>query len=168
MGRTLNVLFVCTGNTCRSVLAQAFLERIWEEVSGENRQVNVFSAGVAPAEGLGASEEALAVLRSYGIDFCGHRSSRVTPELVQQAHYIFTMTRGQRDYLLNCFPEVKEKVWLLKEYAGDSSEEISDPFGGGLAAYRQAAAEIREALKKIVTRWSASPEKEEKGREKTE
>lgn len=156
MGGTVNVLFVCTGNTCRSVLAQAFLKEIGETLAGENRFIEAFSAGVSTIKGLKASDEALDVLHNYGIDFRGHRSSRVTPELVQQAHYIFTMTHGQKDLLLKNFPAAEGKVWLLKEYADGNSAEISDPFGEGQAAYRQAAAEIREAINRIVTRWGTS------------
>ncbi|NMB34997.1 MAG: low molecular weight protein arginine phosphatase [Firmicutes bacterium] len=162
MGRTLNVLFVCTGNTCRSVLAQAFLEEMGREFVEKGRPVEVSSAGVSTIDGLLASEDALSVLQGYGIDFSKHRSSRVTPELVQQAHYIFAMTHGQKDYLLHHFPEAEEKLWLLNEYAEGSSKEISDPYGEGQAAYRRIADEIREALAKIVARWDSD---EKKGRE---
>ncbi len=168
MNRKLNVLFVCTGNTCRSVLAKAFLEEMWETVSKEDKQVEVLSAGVSTIKGLRASEEALLVLRSYGIDFSGHRSNKITPDLVGQAQYIFTMTHGQKDYLLKHYPEAEEKVWLLKEYADGSSAEISDPFEEGLTAYRKAAVEIREALDKIVKRWDPIAGNDEKEQEKKE
>lgn len=162
MSRPLNILFVCTGNTCRSVLAQAFMKKIMEQVSGKNTEVNVFSAGVAAVAGLAASEEALKVLHTHGIDCSEHRSSPVTPELVKKAHYIFTMTPGQKQYLLDSYPGARGKVWLLKEYAGGGEAAVSDPFGRGIAAYRQAAAEIGEALQKIVIKWGRLREKEEK------
>lgn len=160
MGRSLNVLFVCTGNTCRSVLAQALLKKTLEEIPGI--QANVLSAGVAAVRGLAASEEALKVLHSYGVDFSEHRSSPLTPELVEQAHYIFAMTHSQKNYLLDSYPEAKEKIWLLKEYAGGGEGAVSDPFGRGMAAYCQAAAEIEKALQEIAAKWGSLREKEEK------
>ena len=162
MGRKVNVLFVCTGNTCRSVLAKAFLEGIVQNVSGKNIQVNVFSAGVAAVDGLTASREALQVLQGYGIDFREHRSSRITPELVEKAHYIFTMTYSQKDYLLKSYPGTQGKIWLLSEYAGGHGRDVSDPFGRGIDAYRQAAAEIREALHAIIALWDSLEWKGEK------
>jgi protein-tyrosine-phosphatase len=162
MDHPLNILFVCTGNTCRSVLAHAFMKKILEEASGKNIQVNVFSAGVAAAAGLVASGEALKVLSNHGIDFSEHRSSPVTPELVEQAHYIFTMTPDQKNHLLDSYPGAGEKIWLLKEYAGGREETVSDPFGRGIAAYRQAAAEIGEALQEIVAKWERLRGKKEK------
>lgn len=114
--------------------------------------IKAYSAGVGAVEGINASEEALEILRNEGIDLSHHRSSKVTKELVEKAHYIFTMTRIHKDILLSLYPEAREKIRLFPEYAGMKGREISDPYGRGLENYRLIAGEIKEALKEIMAR----------------
>jgi len=148
----LNILFVCTGNTCRSVMAQGLFEKMWNEFSPKKVDIKAYSAGVGAVEGINASREALEILRDEGMDLSHHRSSKVTAELIEKAHYIFTMTRIHKEILLNLYPEAREKIWLFPEFAGMNGREISDPYGLGMEKYRLVAGEIKEALKEIIAR----------------
>lgn len=150
MSKIIRILFVCTGNTCRSVMAQGLFQKLWKELSSQKIDVQVASAGVGAAEGLKASEEALEILRSEGLDFSGHRSSRVRAEMVEKADYILVMGSAHKEYLLKLFPEAAEKIWLLTEFAGMNTGDVPDPFGQGLEYYRRVAAILKEALKKII------------------
>ncbi|NMB40487.1 MAG: low molecular weight protein arginine phosphatase [Firmicutes bacterium] len=152
MPKTLNVLFVCTGNTCRSVMAKGLFEKMWCDSPRKNINVKVYSAGVGALEGLGASEEALEILYEKGIDLSDHRSTMVTATLLEKADIVFAMTTAQKDFLLDFYPQAKEKVCLLLEYAEKANKGISDPYGRGLASYRKVAGELKEALKKVIAK----------------
>ncbi|HAA34892.1 MAG TPA: low molecular weight protein arginine phosphatase [Firmicutes bacterium] len=150
MADTLKILFVCTGNTCRSVMAQGLFEKMWNDLPDNKMAVKAYSAGVAAIDGLSASQEALEILRSEGVDLSGHCSQRVTNELIEKADYIFTMTQGHKETLLNLYPGAKEKVWHLLEYAGINGSGIADPYSLGQETYRMVAEQIKEALQKII------------------
>jgi protein-tyrosine-phosphatase len=153
--KKLNILFICTGNTCRSVMAQGLFTKIWDELNIE-RDLTVSSAGVGTLEGLKATPEALKVLEEEGIDLSAHRSQIVDQHKVASAHYIFTMTRSQKHYLLQNFPGIEEKVWVLEEFVRKNNfQDIPDPYGFPLDYYRAIAAEIKrilgEACQKLST-----------------
>ena len=114
MADTLKILFVCTGNTCRSVMAQGLFEKMWNDLSDNKMAVKAYSAGVAAIDGLSASQEALDILRSEGVDLSGHCSQRVTNELIEKADYIFTMTQGHKETLLNLYPEAKKRSGIFR------------------------------------------------------
>jgi protein-tyrosine-phosphatase len=135
MTPAFHVLMVCTGNTCRSPLAAALLERLIEEDGPGG--VTVSSAGVGALDGAPASEGAYLVALESGLDLSAHRAERLRPELVREANLILTMSP-------NHVRRVAElggsgKVMLLGEYAtgGAGGEEIHDPFGGDVHAYRE-------------------------------
>ena len=150
MADTLKILFVCTGNTCRSVMAQGLFEKMWNDLPDNKMAVKAYSAGVAAIDGLSASQEALDILRSEGVDLSGHCAQRVTNELIEKAHYIFTMTQGHKETLLSLYPGAREKIWHLLEYAGINGSGIADPYGRGQETYRLVADQIKEALQKII------------------
>ena len=145
-----SVLFVCSGNTCRSVMAEAFFPYYWE-LAGIPGKLYVCSAGLATVEGLAASRETLLLLRSEGLAMEHHRSRPLDAAMVEKAAYIFTMTAAQKQYILERFPNGLNKVWTLGEYGADGID-IADPYGGGLEDYKMAAIQIKQALLGITAR----------------
>jgi protein-tyrosine-phosphatase len=141
------VLVVCTGNTCRSSMAAVMLADLLR--SQGIGDVEVDSAGVAAFPGQPASEEARQVMAELGLDLKGHRAKLLTEELASQADLILTMTSAHKRAVEALTEDVP--VFTLGEFAG-GDEELADPFGQGIDAYRSAAGKIRELLVKTVDR----------------
>ncbi|NLM42319.1 MAG: low molecular weight protein arginine phosphatase [Firmicutes bacterium] len=157
MGKS--ILFVCSGNTCRSVMAEYLLKHRAKEAGLE---LEVQSAGLHAFAGDEAAQNAVEALAELGITAEGHRSRRVQPWLLEQADLILAMTKSHKEELLRMAPEHAGKIFLLKEYAhllstgkevADSVEkdyEIRDPYGQPLDVYRRSLEEIDSAVRVIV------------------
>src|SRR6059036_2678868 len=136
---TQRVLFVCTGNICRSPLASSLLERALQE---RGLDVAVSSAGTGAWDGAPASEGAYLVGLERGLDLSAHRARLLTRELVDEADLILTMARHHRARVDELGGEAR--VFVLGEYAGREGDaaEVSDPFGGDLEVYRDTCVEL--------------------------
>ncbi len=145
-----NVLLVCTGNICRSPLAEALLERALRDRA--IAEVTVTSAGTGAWDGAPASEGAYLVGLERGLDLSGHRARLLTRELVEQADLILTMARHHRARVDELGGE--GRVFVLGEYAGreGNEAEVSDPFGGDLDVYRDTCAELEALVAAVVER----------------
>ncbi len=142
------ILFVCTGNTCRSPMAEAIARKVAKEM-GETAEF--LSAGVAAFSGDSASQNALQVMQEYGTDLSSHRARVLTRELVEQADLILCMTHSHRNAVLRIAPEAGDKVKLLKVAAAlDGALEVSDPFGQSVDVYRRVAQEMEDAIRRVL------------------
>ena len=145
---SLMVLFVCTGNTCRSPMAEALFRRLAAERLGcrpaeiERHGVVVASAGISAWAGTRASAGAIDVMAEMGGDLGGHESQPLTEDLVRQADVILTMTAAHRAAILAQFPEAGGRVTMLSP----DRQDVLDPIGGSLDIYRRCARQIHGHL----------------------
>ncbi|HEX3443591.1 MAG TPA: serine hydroxymethyltransferase, partial [Chthoniobacterales bacterium] len=147
VSRTLSpqktVLFVCTGNVCRSPMA----EGLFRKMIADQPDLKVSSAGVSTYPGQSPSPHAVEVLAKVGIDISGTRSKPLTERLVEEATWIVAMTRSHLDSIFYQYPEAAEKTYLLREFEpGAASFDIADPIGLGIDAYEEARDTIKNAL----------------------
>jgi protein-tyrosine-phosphatase len=138
-----NILFVCTGNQCRSPMA----EYLFREHFGRQNGWKTASAGLMAGQGIPASSHAVKALAELGIDLKPHRSRPLSRELVDAAFRVVVMTEFHRLQVTDRFPDAAAKVFLLKEFdpAADG-EDIDDPVGLSLDVYRHIRDEIATAL----------------------
>lgn len=148
-----NILFVCTGNTCRSPMAEALFRSILE-AEGYDNEYECSSAGVYAFEGDSSTVEAIETMKKYGLDISKHYARILDYEMIQNAYIILTMTKDHKRMILDVYPEAADKVFTLKEFAGYTEDDwdISDPFGFDVDVYEACAEEIETVLLKILDR----------------
>lgn len=141
---SLLILLVCTGNTCRSPLAEAFMRRRLADILKcdaeqlDDRGVMVMSAGIAAMAGGRASTHSMEVAAQRGLDLSGHESQPLTDRLVQHADLILTMTASHRDAILAQWPSAAPRTEVLSTDGSD----VADPIGGPVELYRSCADQI--------------------------
>lgn len=171
----MRILFVCTGNTCRSYMAESIMKELADDPPPEDRlpkgELKISSAGLFAVEGDEANEEAEKALKKlYGIENEKHKARQLTEEMAEESDLIFTMEESQKHAILDCYPETEGKVFSLKEFAlgqqGEDGEEdagdplggnridVDDPYGGDLETYMECAQEIAELLKLLMKKLS--------------
>jgi RpiB/LacA/LacB family sugar-phosphate isomerase len=143
------ILFVCTGNICRSPMA----EGIFRHVMKGRRDIQIISAGIGAMEGQPPSPYAVQAVRELGIDISNKRSRQITGELVQQADYIFGMTHSHVETVFLLYPQAAEKTFLLREFDDTLDifeKDISDPIGGSYEIYLNCRDQIEQGIATLL------------------
>jgi protein-tyrosine phosphatase len=152
------IVFVCTGNTCRSPMAEAVFKHTLAERLGCTvadllaHGYAIRSAGVATSDGNPASAEAVAVLRDWRIDLAGHRSQVARAEMIAAADDVICMTRNHLLTIVSRYPVLPGSMRLLCGADGD----LDDPIGGSDAVYRACATKVREHVERLITEMGLS------------
>ncbi len=142
------ILFVCTGNVCRSPMAEGLLRA----ALGDDQNYRIFSAGLGALDGQPVTEESEIAMAEIGVDIATHYSQSLRVPLIKEADFIFTMTRQQQDSIQTLYPMAAEKTFLLREFedAEVIGKDVADPIGQSLEIYRRTRDQIKRALPSII------------------
>ncbi len=138
--KATKILFVCTGNTCRSPMAEGLLS------AKITSRENVSSAGIF-ADGTSVSQNSVLVMQEKNIDISSHISRQVTKEMIDEFDLVLTMTASHKQMLQAAFPKEKGKILTLGEWAGET-EDVKDPYGGSIEDYRECMKQIARFVEK--------------------
>ncbi|MFE4108603.1 low molecular weight protein arginine phosphatase [Almyronema epifaneia] len=158
----MNVLFICSGNLCRSPLAAALLRHKVACLAHTSQaapplSIEVKSAGTAASSGQPMSLPMETILQEKGIDST-HQSQRLNWDLLDWADLILTMTQAQKFLLISQIPELMPKLATLNEYSDNPTQpDIDDPYGSDLGSYRLCAAKIEAACDRLLTKLQTLP-----------
>lgn len=137
----MKIIVVCTGNTCRSPMAEALMKKKFPNE-------DIISRGLFVALASGPAQNAFKIIQEMGMDISEHISCQLDKNEVLEADKLFTMTGVQRDEILSIVPEAEGKVYTLSEFVGLEGD-ILDPFGGDIEIYRECAKAINKCIEEM-------------------
>ena len=146
----MKLVFVCSGNTCRSPMAEKLAQQWLSNDPAAVAVMKVSSAGVAVFSGSSASPQSVQVMAEFGMNLAEHRARQFNDGIAREADLILTMTTGQKQVILQRYPAAEERVFTLTEFVGSNSGEITDPFGQSVEVYRKSAQDLQALIDKAL------------------
>ena len=149
----MKIMFVCTGNICRSAMAHWLLLKKIED--NQIKNIEVYSCGIYAENGDIPTYEAEKVMEEYGVDITKHRATNIMKSNIKEMDLILCATQSHKIAVLDIYPELKEKVFTMKEYVKYNREnhdsiDIKDPWGYDIDTYRSCVGEIDECLELLI------------------
>lgn len=154
----MKIMFICTGNICRSAMAHWLLKQKLKDEKIEG--IEVYSCGIYAQDGDIPTYEAKRVMQDeYGIDISGHRATNIKNSKIKEMDLILCATSSHKMAVIDMYPELKEKVYTMKEYVNYNRKyhdeiDIKDPWGYDIETYRSCVAEIEECVNGILEKYN--------------
>ena len=148
----MKIMFICTGNICRSAMAEGYMKKVVKE---QKLDIDVCSSGIYGEEGCKASYLAKEAMSEYGVNLDSHVAKITSKTNIKDMDLILCATAGHKRILLQMYPDLSEKIYTMKEYAYDDErkkQDISDPWGYDITVYRRCASELVDSIDNIVRR----------------
>ena len=146
----MKIMFICTGNICRSAMAHKLLEKKIKDNKIPN--VEVYSCGIYAVDGDKATFNAEEAMQEYDVDMNTHTATNIKKSPIEEMDLILCATTAHKNAVQQMYPKIKDKIYTMKEYAQTDSKDldIRDPWGYDIETYRFCASEIDACLEKII------------------
>lgn len=143
------IMFICTGNICRSAMADGLMKKL---VKDSNKDIEVYSCGIFAEDGDMPTFNAIEAIKEYDVDLKSHRATNIRDSKIEEMDIILCATISHKNNVISMYPNLKDKVFTIKEYANfDKSDlDIPDPWGYDIETYRFCASTISNCLYKII------------------
>ena len=151
----MKIMFICTGNICRSAMAHRLFEK---KIKDENIQnIEVYSCGIYAQFGDVPTYEAKRAMEEYDVDMTKHKATNIRVSKIKEMDLILCATTAHKEAVIDIYPELKDKVFTMKEYVNYNREyhnkvDIKDPWGYDVDTYRSCAGEIDECLNLLINK----------------
>lgn len=151
----MKIMFICTGNTCRSAMAHGLFEKKIKDNKLSN--IDVYSCGIYASIGDTPTYEARRVMEEYEVDISKHKSINIKYSGIKEMDLILCTTSSHKNAVTEIYPELKDKIFTMKEYVNYNREyhnpiDIKDPWGYDIDTYRSCASEIDECLELLINK----------------
>ena len=156
----MKIMFICTSNVCRSIIAEAFLKEKIQKDAKLKEKIQVYSAGVFAQDGDEPLYNAVEAMKEYKIDITTYKSTSLKKSNIKEMDLILCAQQTHKNVLLNICPELKNKIYTLKEYINeeDKNLDIIEPKGYDIEIYRTCTSEIETLVEKLIEKLKRSEE----------
>lgn len=143
------IMFICTGNICRSAMADGLMKKL---VKDNNKEIAVYSCGIFAEDGDMPTFNAIEAIKEYDVDLKLHRATNIRNSKIEDMDIILCATVSHKNNVINMYPNLKDKIFTIKEYADyDKNDlDIPDPWGYDIETYKFCASTISKCLNKII------------------
>jgi len=149
----MKIMFICTGNICRSAMAEAILKK---KASDKDLNIEVYSAGTYAENGDVPTSSAINVMEKRGIDLKGHRATNLRNSKIAEMDLILCATNSHKMQTIMLYPNLKDKIYTVKEYVYGTNEDIPDPWGYGEEVYERCAKELEKDIDKLIEKYEGN------------